>query len=83
MTAGMLLLALLTVDTSKLMSGVYMTVLGIGMGFLMRTTMRVAQNSVEQRDLGVVVKEVPLPGHDDRDAAAATRSGDLAATPQV
>ena len=32
---------------------VYMAVLGLGMGFLMQTTMLIAQNSVEQKDLGV------------------------------
>ena len=31
----------------------YMVVLGLGMGFLMQTTMLIAQNSVEQKDLGV------------------------------
>ena len=30
-----------------------MAVLGLGMGFLMQTTMLIAQNSVEQKDLGV------------------------------
>jgi hypothetical protein len=30
-----------------------MIVLGVGMGFLMQTTMLIAQNSVEQRDMGV------------------------------
>jgi hypothetical protein len=30
-----------------------MAVLGVGMGFLMQTTMLIAQNSVEQKDLGV------------------------------
>ncbi len=30
-----------------------MVVLGLGMGFLMQTTMLIAQNSVEQKDLGV------------------------------
>ncbi|ROT32251.1 MDR family MFS transporter [Micromonospora sp. HM5-17] len=52
MTAGMALLTLLDVDTSKLESALYMIVLGVGMGFLMQTSMLIAQNSVEQRDLG-------------------------------
>ena len=30
-----------------------MVVLGVGMGFLMQTSMLIAQNSVEQKDLGV------------------------------
>ncbi|WBB79384.1 MDR family MFS transporter [Micromonospora sp. WMMD882] len=52
MTAGMALLSLLDADTSRTRSGFYMLVLGAGMGFLMQTTMLIAQNSVAQRDLG-------------------------------
>ncbi|GAA3291567.1 MFS transporter [Dactylosporangium vinaceum] len=53
MVGGMLLLAQLDAHTSKLASGAYMAVLGLGMGFLMQTTMLIAQNSVEIKDLGV------------------------------
>ncbi len=52
MAAGMALLTRLDVHTSKLESSLYMVVLGVGMGFLMQTSMLIAQNSVEQRDLG-------------------------------
>ncbi|GAA4575210.1 MDR family MFS transporter [Micromonospora coerulea] len=52
MAAGMVLLSRLDVDTSKAMSSLYMVVLGVGMGFLMQTSMLIAQNSVEQKDLG-------------------------------
>ncbi|ASW56576.1 MDR family MFS transporter [Plantactinospora sp. KBS50] len=52
MTAGMALLTLLDVHTSKVELSMYMVVLGVGMGFLMQTSMLIAQNSVEQRDLG-------------------------------
>ncbi|MEV4762942.1 MDR family MFS transporter [Micromonospora chokoriensis] len=52
MTGGMALLSMLDTDTSKLMSSLYMVVLGVGMGFLMQTSMLIAQNSVEQKDLG-------------------------------
>ncbi|WP_349880487.1 MDR family MFS transporter [Micromonospora sp. HUAS YX12] len=52
MAAGMGLLSLLDVDTSKTQSSLYMIVLGVGMGFLMQTSMLIAQNSVEQKDLG-------------------------------
>ncbi|MEH0935574.1 MDR family MFS transporter [Micromonospora psammae] len=52
MAAGLALLTRLDVDTSKLESSLYMIVLGVGMGFLMQTTMLIAQNSVEQKDLG-------------------------------
>jgi EmrB/QacA subfamily drug resistance transporter len=53
MTAGMLLLSMVDVDTTKTQLALYMAVLGLGMGFLMQTTMLIAQNSVEQKDLGV------------------------------
>ncbi|WP_446211242.1 MDR family MFS transporter [Micromonospora sp. IBSANI012] len=52
MTAGMFLLSRLDVDTGKAESSLYMVVLGVGMGFLMQTSMLIAQNSVEQKDLG-------------------------------
>jgi EmrB/QacA subfamily drug resistance transporter len=53
MTAGMVLLSRLDVATTKTQLALFMVVLGMGMGFLMQTTMLIAQNSVEQRDLGV------------------------------
>jgi EmrB/QacA subfamily drug resistance transporter len=53
MVVGMLLLSRLDVGTSKAMSALFMVVLGLGMGCLMQTTMLIAQNSVEPRDLGV------------------------------
>ena len=53
MALGFLLLAQLDSSTSKPLSAVYMVVLGTGMGFLMQTTMLVAQNSVHPRDMGV------------------------------
>ncbi|KAB1906102.1 MDR family MFS transporter [Micromonospora sp. AMSO31t] len=52
MTAGMGLLTQLDLGTSKTVSSLYMVVLGVGMGFLMQTSMLIAQNSVEQKDLG-------------------------------
>ena len=53
MAVAMYLLTRLGVDTSKLTTGLYFVVLGVGMGFLMQITTLVAQNSVEQRDIGV------------------------------
>jgi EmrB/QacA subfamily drug resistance transporter len=50
--AGMLLLAMLDANTTKTTLALYMIVLGVGMGFLMQTSMLIAQNSVEQKDLG-------------------------------
>ncbi|MCF6471366.1 MFS transporter [Nonomuraea sp. MG754425] len=53
MTAGMWLLSTMDVATPAWRTGLYIAVLGLGMGFLMQTTMLIAQNSVEQKDLGV------------------------------
>ncbi|MEU0571905.1 MDR family MFS transporter [Nonomuraea sp. NPDC005983] len=53
MAIGMWLLSTMGVQTPSWQTGVYIAVLGLGMGFLMQTTMLIAQNSVEQKDLGV------------------------------
>ncbi|WP_449334217.1 MDR family MFS transporter [Streptomyces chattanoogensis] len=53
LTIGLALLSLMDTETTRLTSSLYMVVLGAGMGFLMQTTMLVAQNSVEMRDMGV------------------------------
>jgi EmrB/QacA subfamily drug resistance transporter len=53
MTLGMYLLSLLGVNTSRVTSGLYMVVLGLGMGFLMQMTTLLAQNSVHPADIGV------------------------------
>lgn len=53
MTVAMFLLSRLGLETSKVTASAYMVLLGVGMGFLMQTTMLIAQNSVEQRDMGV------------------------------
>jgi EmrB/QacA subfamily drug resistance transporter len=53
MIAGLFLLSQMDTGTSRFTSGVYMAVLGAGMGCLMQITMLVAQNSVELRDMGV------------------------------
>ncbi len=53
MVIGMALLSTLDVDTGKTVTALYMGILGLGMGFLMQTTMLISQNSVEQKDLGV------------------------------
>ncbi len=52
MVAGLGLLTMVDVDTTKLQLAGFMVVLGVGMGGLMQTSMLIAQNSVEQRDLG-------------------------------
>jgi EmrB/QacA subfamily drug resistance transporter len=53
MAVAMLLLTRLTDHTEKWESTIYMVVLGLGMGFLMQTTLLIAQNSVAMKDLGV------------------------------
>ena len=60
MAVGLYLLSLMDTDTSRLTSGVYMAVLGAGMGFLMQITMLVAQNSVEMKDMGVASSTATL-----------------------
>lgn len=53
MTLGIFLLAHVSTDTSRMTTGVYFVVLGVGMGFLMQITSLIAQNSVPQQDMGV------------------------------
>jgi EmrB/QacA subfamily drug resistance transporter len=53
MGVGMYLLTGLDVGTTRLTSGIYYVILGLGMGFLMQMVSLIAQNSVEQRDMGV------------------------------
>jgi Na+/melibiose symporter-like transporter len=53
MVAGMILLSTMDQHTTKLQTSVWMVVLGLGMGCLMQVTMLIAQNSVEQKDMGV------------------------------
>ncbi|WP_225848124.1 MDR family MFS transporter [Streptomyces sp. HPF1205] len=52
-TVGLFLLSTMGVHTSRLTSGLFMAVLGAGMGFIMQITMLVAQNSVQLADIGV------------------------------
>jgi EmrB/QacA subfamily drug resistance transporter len=59
-TVGLFLLAQMDTGTSRLTSGIYMAVLGAGMGFLMQITMLVAQNSVEAKDMGVASSSTTL-----------------------
>jgi EmrB/QacA subfamily drug resistance transporter len=52
-TVGLYLLSTMDVHTTRFMSGLFMAVLGAGMGFIMQITMLIAQNSVQMRDIGV------------------------------
>lgn len=53
MTLAMVLLSRMDVDTTRLETAAFIAILGAGMGFLMQTSMLIAQNSVGQKDLGV------------------------------
>jgi EmrB/QacA subfamily drug resistance transporter len=53
MMVAMFLLTHLGVSTTRLTSAIYYVVLGLGMGFLMQMVSLIAQNSVEQKDMGV------------------------------
>jgi EmrB/QacA subfamily drug resistance transporter len=53
MAVGLYLLTGLGVGTSRVSSALFYVVLGLGMGFLMQMVSLVAQNSVEQKDMGV------------------------------
>ncbi|GAA4086883.1 MDR family MFS transporter [Nonomuraea soli] len=53
MVAGVWLLSLMDINTPAWQTGLFIAVLGVGMGFLMQTTMLIAQNSVEPKDMGV------------------------------
>ncbi len=53
MALGMYLLTGLGIGTSRLTSALFYLVLGLGMGFLMQMVSLIAQNSVEQKDMGV------------------------------
>ncbi|MEV8316037.1 MDR family MFS transporter [Streptomyces sp. NPDC059900] len=60
MVVGLFLLSQMDTDTTRFTSGLYMAVLGAGMGCLMQITMLVAQNSVEMKDMGVASSSATL-----------------------
>jgi len=55
---GTLLLSTLRYDTSLVLVGVYMFVLGAGLGMLMQNLVLVVQNSIELKNLGVATSAV-------------------------
>jgi EmrB/QacA subfamily drug resistance transporter len=55
---GMFLLSTMEPSTSRLVSGVYMAVLGIGLGLTMQVLVLATQNSVRVADLGVATSSV-------------------------
>lgn len=60
MVTGLYLLSTMDTGTSRLTSGIFMAVVGLGMGCLMQITMLVAQNSVEMKDMGVASSSTTL-----------------------
>ncbi|MFC9629564.1 MDR family MFS transporter [Streptomyces mirabilis] len=60
MAVGLFLLSQMDTGTTRFTSGLYMAVLGLGMGCLMQITMLVAQNSVEMKDMGVASSSTTL-----------------------
>ena len=52
MAIGLLLLSQIGVDTGSVELGLYMLLLGVGIGLVMQMLVLVAQNSVDMRDLG-------------------------------
>ncbi|MGW3666207.1 MDR family MFS transporter [Streptomyces sp. NPDC005141] len=60
MIVGLFLLSQMDTETTRVTSGLYMAVLGAGMGCLMQITMLVAQNSVEMKDMGVASSSTTL-----------------------
>ncbi|AEV85848.1 transporter [Actinoplanes sp. SE50] len=52
MTAGLALFATMDIGTSRFTTGLFMAVLGAGMGCLMQTTMLIAQNSAPIQAIG-------------------------------
>ncbi|MDH6517387.1 EmrB/QacA subfamily drug resistance transporter [Streptomyces sp. SAI-135] len=60
MVIGLYLLSTMDTETSRFTSGVFMAVVGLGMGCLMQITMLVAQNSVEMKDMGVASSSTTL-----------------------
>ena len=55
---GTILLGTLTYETSLVLVGVYMAVLGAGLGMLMQNLVLVVQNSIEVKNLGVATSAV-------------------------
>ena len=58
MTVGLYLLSRMTIDTSRLTSGLYMLVLGLGLGGLMQVSVLATQNAVDRRDLGTATSAI-------------------------
>lgn len=51
-TVGIYLLSTMDTDTSRLITSLYMIIVGMGMGFCMQTMILIVQNSVPAKDVG-------------------------------
>ncbi|WP_435133974.1 MDR family MFS transporter [Actinacidiphila sp. bgisy144] len=60
LTAGLGLLATMSTATSPLLTGLYMALVGTGLGFTMQMSGTIAQNSVSLRDMGAAMSSVNL-----------------------
>ncbi|WEH29140.1 MDR family MFS transporter [Streptomyces sp. AM 3-1-1] len=60
MAIGLGLLATMDADTSRLLTALYMIVLGAGMGLCMQMAGTIAQNAVELRDIGAASSSINL-----------------------
>ena len=60
LTAGTALLATMGTDTSRLVTCLFMVLVGTGLGLTMQMGMTIAQNSVEMRDMGSAMSTVNL-----------------------
>ncbi|MFC8128738.1 MDR family MFS transporter [Streptomyces sp. NPDC057302] len=60
LTAGLALLATMDTGTSRLSTGLYMVLVGIGLGFTLQMASTIAQNSVAMRDMGAAMSSVNL-----------------------
>jgi EmrB/QacA subfamily drug resistance transporter len=58
MTIGLFLLSRMTIATTRLTSGLFMLVLGLGLGGLMQVSVLATQNAVDRRDLGTATSAV-------------------------
>jgi len=57
-TTGLFLLSRMTTATTRLTSGLFMLVLGLGLGGLMQVSVLATQNAVDRRDLGTATSAV-------------------------
>ncbi|MGW6062982.1 MDR family MFS transporter [Streptomyces sp. NPDC055189] len=60
LTTGLALLATMDNGTSRLLTGLYMVLVGIGLGFTLQMAGTIAQNSVALRDMGAAMSSVNL-----------------------